>query len=346
MSLTTLLQDHNNVALTFRQGLEPVEGRDLPLFPATYPTPKGGEHRHGTPYTINRLRDGTLVACLDSVQSQANRMEESFHGPLDWAVPQLAVSAGERTVRLTELSHRLADAAIRCTSLRDEIKAAFTAFAKGDPLAIARLSPTSLVYGAWDSRETQVKIPRIIRSEIVAYDVDPFTRSAQFSGSFTKDELDFSDGEWKKGAEIGFAPTPSVDQHGGVLVRGRIVQVASIHIGAVRALGRGTQGGRLGEYVLALALGGLFVGGRDYKLRSGCWLVPAEAPQTEVVKADGGRSVLALTDKDVDALLREAVAAAKALSIDLPGGPGTAPRVYPYDPKAGKRLLKEGKAEE
>ena len=40
-----LITDETTVALTFRQLLEPVEGRDVPIFPPTYPPPERGEHR-------------------------------------------------------------------------------------------------------------------------------------------------------------------------------------------------------------------------------------------------------------------------------------------------------------
>ncbi|MDX1607037.1 MAG: type I-U CRISPR-associated RAMP protein Csb1/Cas7u, partial [Candidatus Competibacterales bacterium] len=243
MILDSLLDQTDIVALTVTQALEPMEGPGVPIFPATYPAPsKGGSHRHGTPYTINELRNGTRVATLDSVQSQANRLEAAFHGELARYVPQVTVTAGERTLALTELPHRLADAAVRASELGGEIRAAFEAYERGDPLPVARLSPASLIFGAWDSRDTRIRIPRLVRSEIHAWDVDIFTRSAQFSGAFEREDLGLTETEWKKGAEIGFAPTPSIDQHGGVLVHGAITQTATVHIGALRQLDRAAPG--------------------------------------------------------------------------------------------------------
>lgn len=335
-----LLDDKDIVALSLTQELEPMEGWEVPLFPATYPaSDKGRRHRHDTPYNVNELKDGTLVATLDSVQSQANRLEAVFHGELQRAVPQVSITAGERTLQLTELPHRLADAAIRASDLREEIRTAFEAYAASDPLPIAKLGPTALIFGAWDSRDTRVKIPRLLRSEIHAWDVDVFTRSAQFSGSFSREELGFTEKEWKEGAEMGFAPTPSVDQHGGVLVRGGIRQTATLHLGAVRQLETAAPG--LGVYALGLALGAMWTGGRDYTLRTGCWLIPKGPARVEAVCRQGEREPVELTTEAVlEFLDSQALDAAKSLEVPL--GAEQA-RAAQYDPAAGKKLLKKAK---
>ncbi|AHE97191.1 CRISPR-associated protein [Thioalkalivibrio paradoxus ARh 1] len=322
------------MALSVAQELEPIEGRDVPLFPPTYPAPERGTHRHDTPYTINQLKDGRRVATLDSVQSQANRMEAAFHGELAHAVPRITLTAGTRTLALTELAHRIADAAIRASKLGSRIHAAFEAYDHGDPLPIAQLGPTALVFGAWDSRDTRVKIPRLIRSEIHAWDVDVFTRSAQFSGAFTREELGFNDKEWKQGADIGFAPTPSVDQHGGVVVHGPIRQTASLHLGALRQLDNAAAG--LGNYLLGLALGAFWTGGRDYTLRAGCWLLPSAPPVVEVVTRGGAREPLAL-DRDPALPFLEAQLAVAKERLGIPVGETAA---VEYDPAAGKKMLK------
>ena len=46
----------------------------------------------------------------------------------------------------TELPHRLADASIRATRFAGDIRAAFGSFDGGDPVPLARLASTSLVY--------------------------------------------------------------------------------------------------------------------------------------------------------------------------------------------------------
>jgi CRISPR-associated protein Csb1 len=340
--IKALIDQSDLVALTFRQTLVPIEGADTPIFPPTYPAPERGQHRFDTPYTINQDKDGTLVADIDSVQSQANRMEAAFSGPLADLVPQHAVRAGEHEARLTDLPHRIADAAVRATDLGETIHQAMLGYANGDPTPLAKLAPTSLVYGAWDSRDTHVKIPRAVRSEIRAFDCAVFTRSAQFTGTFNKEDLGLTDTEWKKGADVGFAPTPSVNAHGGVLVHGRIVHTASILLPALRRY-VAADGGPLASYLLGLALAGLLHAARDYNLRAGCWLVPDGPAQWQRVKADGTRAPLDLTEDELMPELKE-TAKRWAASVEVVlGEPAT---VHPYDAKIGKGMIAKNKAAE
>ncbi len=155
----------------------------------TYPAPERGSHRFDTPYTVNETKDGTRICDLDSVQSQANRMEAAFTSDLADVIPQHVVQAGNHQVALTELPHRIADASIRATGLAKGIRKWFLDVGSGDPVPLARIAPTSLIYGAWDSRDTQIRLPRAIRSEIRAHDVSIFTRSAQYSGAFRQESL-------------------------------------------------------------------------------------------------------------------------------------------------------------
>ena len=222
MSIRELIGDEDLVALTYRQVLEPVQGRGAVVDPPTYPGPqakRGGAERRSE-YVINDLGDGKRICDLDTVQSQANRMEASYQGSLAELIPRHAVEAGERRVDLTELGHRLADASIRATGLAGAIRAAFESFAAGDLAPLAQLAPTSLVYGVWDSRDTWVKVRRAIASRIEAHDVVEFTRSAQYTGSFRPEELGLTAAEWKKGAKAGFAPSPATGRLGGIRVRG------------------------------------------------------------------------------------------------------------------------------
>lgn len=335
-----LIKNEDCVAITLTQALEPMEGWQVPVFPPTYPaSDKSRAHRHDTPYTLNVLKDGTKTVTLDSVQSQANRMEASFHGELkDW-VPQIRLTAGDRALWLTELPHRVADASIRASDLGSEVRTAFEAYEAGDPLPMARLGPTALIYGAWDSRDTRINVPRSVRSEIHATDVDVFTRSAQFSGAFSREELGFTEKEWRQGAEIGFAPTPSVDQHGGVLVHGQITQTATVHVGALRRLDSATPG--LGLYLLTLALGGLWTGGRDYTLRTGCWLVPKDQPLLNRVMRDGQREPLSITRGDIHASMDSVSAQVQDLQI-----PCGQVRDVGYEAATGKRVLKTAPTDE
>ena len=167
-----LMADADIVALTLRQPLVSIDGPEVPVFPPTYPPDqKRKTHRLDTPYTINETKDGIRTCELDSVQSQANRMEAAFAGVLADVVPRHVVSAGNHQVDLVSLPHRITDASIRATEFAGEIKASLEAFEAGDFVPLASIAPTSLVYGAWDSRDTQVRLPRAVRSGIRASDV-------------------------------------------------------------------------------------------------------------------------------------------------------------------------------
>ena len=48
---------------------------------------------------------------------------------------------------------------------------------------MAKIAPTSLVFGVWDSRDTQAKLPRLIASTVRAFDVKRLKRSAQYNPS-------------------------------------------------------------------------------------------------------------------------------------------------------------------
>ena len=336
-STRTRVADTTLVALTLRQPLASVESSDVPIAPPTYPPSREtNAHRFGTPYTVNETQAGLRLCELDSVQSQANCAESAFTEALADVVPHHVVRAGRFERDLTRLPHRIADAAIRATALAPRIREAFEAFEAGDPVPLARLAPTSLVYGAWDSRDTRVRIPRAIAATIRAVDVSVLTGSAQYSGAFGQAALGLDDAEWKKAAAAGLAPAPCVDHPGGVLVHGAIVQSASVVLEGLRGYRTADASGVLPAYLLGLALGGLVTSGRRYRLRSGCALVPSGPPEWRAVSDSGERLDIAI---DADAIVAELRAAARAWSeaADVPlGGP---PIVHDFDPDRARTML-------
>src|SRR5690606_42035671 len=80
------------VALVRREYLMPVEGRDAVFFPPTYAVEKN-------PYNVDELSDGTKGGTVDSVGSQANRMEPLCkEGPeLRALVPQIEIELADGT---------------------------------------------------------------------------------------------------------------------------------------------------------------------------------------------------------------------------------------------------------
>lgn len=339
VSIRELIGDEDLVALTYRQALEPVEGRAAPVHPPTYPVPRAKRAREDgcrAGYSINEIGNGVRICELDAVQSQANRMEGSFRGGLAGVIPRHVVEAGGHRADLTELPHRIADAAIRATGLAGDIRGCFEAFAAGDAAPMARLAPTSLVYGAWDSRGTRVAVRRAIESRIEANDIVECTRSAQYTAVFGQEELGLSNREWRKGSKAGFAPSPATGRPGGVRVRGEIVQSAAVVSGVLRGYRMEDGSELLACYLLGLALGGLVTGGRRYHLRSGCDLVPAGPARWEAVHANGERRVVEI---GCEALIEELRALAREWSHVAGVRLGGEPEVHRFDPKKAKRML-------
>ena len=311
------------VALTLRQTLLPVEGGNAVIFPPTYAFPAS---HNGPPYNIDTLADGTRVATVDSVGAQANRMEPVFEEePYAALVPQVTITYGnDRSISILRAGHRLGDALIRSTALAEEANAAFTTFLDtGDAAAIARLAPTSLVFGVWDSRDTQAKLPRIVQSVIRAWDVDPLTRSAQYmppldyakEGAFseTQQEKAVEEGA-RRGtknplAQRGFVHVPATGEHGGIVVRGEIRRTVTANLVALRRLS-GDDAPVIRRYVLGLALVAA-TAPLDGFLRQGCLLTPD--PDTRAswvaVGRDGTRETLALGPDAALAFAQDAAAA-------------------------------------
>lgn len=309
------LKDESDVAaVVMRQWLEPVEGKDGVIFPPTYPV---DQNKAG--YNIDRFNDGSNVCQIDSVGSQANRMEPIFKRKrYKHLVPQVGIKAGEREVHLLDAGHRAADAIVRFSTLGPQLHEAYRAYRdEGNAEPLARIAPTSIVFGSWDSRSTQVKLPRIVRSVIRAYNVDTLTRSAQYS-TIAGEILEEGDVEvTTKGpkAELGLAHVPAVQTHGGVRVRGEIRRDAIVNLAALRAAatsdGKKTEG--LRRYILGLALVAI-TAPQEPNLREGCELVPDAERESQwvLVSHDGTRTNHAISH---DAALRFATAAAKSFGV-------------------------------
>jgi len=312
------------VALHFKQKLLPVEGEGGVIFPPTYA---------GIGYNIDTLSDGTQLVTIDSVGSQANRMEPIFKAtpdgslnPLAKLVPQIDITYGnQKKISILEAGHRLGDALIRSSAIRDEAKKAFELFLDtGDASGLAKLAPTSLLFGVWDSRDTQAKLPRVVQSVIRAWDVVEIKRSAQYNPPidyaalevFSEDEKAKQEGDPKSPlAKRGFVHVPAVGAHGGVVAKGPIERDITVNLVALRRL-KGDNGQALRRYILGLALVAA-TEPQDGFLRQGCLLTadPAAPGQWVEVRRNGQRIPLALTR---DIAVAYAEAAATAFGVDPP----------------------------
>lgn len=182
------------VALHLKQKLLPVEGEGGVIFPPTYAD---------IGYNIDTLSDGMRVATIDSVGSQANRLEPIFKSvsggqpknPLAELVPQIEIVLHETKSRngedphrekrsIFDLAHRAADAVVQSSpTLSTDIATAFKELRRtGNAGPLCALVPTSLVFGVWDSRGgTGEKRPRLVRSIIRAWNVEALHAAAQFN---------------------------------------------------------------------------------------------------------------------------------------------------------------------
>lgn len=301
-----LLKDPSEyAAITLRQWMEPVEGKDAIIFPPTYPIEK-----ESTGYNIDYFGDGTSVCQIDSVGSQSNRMEPIFKiDKYRHLVPQIIIKTKKSDINLLDAGHRAADAVVRFSTIDTEdgrLFNAFSQFGEGKAESLARIAPTSIVFGSWDSRVTRVKIPRIVRSVIRAYNVKEIHRSAQYqtiAGDIIADEGEAEVAVKGPKAELGLAHVPSVRTMGGVQVLGDIRRDALLNLTMLRRLrsesGNEDDNAKLRRYILGLALVSI-TAPMDPHLREGCMLVKSrEKEETwNIVKYDGERTLFSLSHED------------------------------------------------
>jgi CRISPR-associated protein Csb1 len=167
---------------------EPAGGIGSRVSPPTYPD---------VGYLFERRHvDGEVrkVVALDSVQSQANRLEEALLGAAeegDITLPYLEVSTdiGDQRFRVTSLDapHRSPDA-----YFRDSVDADGVPFDKStigqrlrsatghNARAYFEYAPTDLLLGIWDSQRggRGLRLPRAYTSETVALDPEVGQRAA------------------------------------------------------------------------------------------------------------------------------------------------------------------------
>ena len=302
-----LTADEGPAALVIREHLMPVEGHEGVVFPPTFAAGDGFPGGYNID-TFGDPAEGKNVCLIDSVGSQANRSEPIF-AKESYAslVPQVVVEAGQKQVNLLDAGHRAGDALMRCSELQQELRSAFEAVLMGDAEPLAKIAPTSLVFGVWDSRDTQAKLPRLVSSVIRAYDVRKLSRSAQFIPAlpYVADGM-LEEPKDKKSrdayAERGFIHVPASASHGGVIATGGIRRDATLSLAALRLL-KTTDHERtmaLRRYVLGLSLVALTLRTSTY-LRQGCNLVidPENPPEFYEVYRDGRREPASIAHDEV-----------------------------------------------
>jgi CRISPR-associated protein Csb1 len=190
-------------AFRCRRHLQPAEGKGDKVFPPTFA---------GAVYAVERRRlpgrdEGVTCVLLDSVQSQANRMELALEDAIDEGrikMPLIIVDFSEYAptgdveadaaagrliddvgkITSLQVPHRIADAILRDSELEENgAKVPFRKSSKGKSLnkvsfanatTLFELCPTALIFGMWDSTGPKGGLgpafERAIVSEVVGID--------------------------------------------------------------------------------------------------------------------------------------------------------------------------------
>ena len=365
------MENRSSDARSAGAGLQPVGGAGDKVFPPTYPDED--RNRPAKHVFERRIINGQQVWCvlLDSVQSQANRMEEAL---LDAAregrikLPYLAVDfagAGLNSIgEITSLDapHRIFDAILRDSLLGSEPlpKSALgvrlrQATAK-DATEILEISPTALLFGAWNSTGEGggigAKFARAIVSEIIAVDVPveeaPANRRTgeiemRTAGRRTGSRIDplgvlrsveifKGDAGWDT-TEVGAGKgakrvRPSEVNHGNIapsvtpfgITCAHAEQMAVLTLAGLRRLRFGEDGGAMAARCITASLGLVAMVEQDvqgYALRSRCDLVCQGASPLAKASSDGSIEQIELTQDDATELYAKALMQASRWASSL-----------------------------
>lgn len=197
MNLKDLQQSVSGSGAAFRSRTEyqPAGGHGTAVFPPTYEKGQYATVGHREERDTGRKRADQVL--LDSVQSQANRLELAL---LDaWereriSLPIVTVDfTGNdlgRSLRVTtlEMPHRIADAIVRDSLLdgkpfrKSDVGKRLDNVDNRNATALFELCPTALVFGLWDSTGPKgglgAKFQRAIVSEIVGLDAQIGVKTA------------------------------------------------------------------------------------------------------------------------------------------------------------------------
>ena len=332
------------VALRSRLTLQPSGGEGDKIFPPTYLQEGGAEHK----YVVENRRipgsaEPSQTVLLDSVASQANRAEFALRegwelGELNFPVPYVDFEEHMHLVpfkRLTVLDapHRIADAIFRDSLLSDrlfrltKIGMKITNASPRNATDLYRYSPTSILFGMWDSTGPKgglgSKFQRAFVSEIIGYDVevgkkvgsriDPLSiekLSAEdlIYNSKNEDEVwtfktEDAASEGRKKPVGNNQPStinhgnipPTIDTESGGVTISKAIQTTVLSFATLRKL-RFLEHGRDAELAARCAIAALGVAAiayqyeMDFDLRSRCLLLPTEKPNLNLLYRDGETS--------------------------------------------------------
>jgi len=180
----------NTAAIRHKIRLMPAEGPGGKIFP---PTHVGGIYA----WEQRRLADDKIVntVLLDSVQSQANRMEQALlraYQAGQLKLPMIQMDFSEEfpdvgIITTLDAPHRIADAIFRESKFEErrfrdsEIGQAFISSTSRNATGLFRYCPHALIFGVWDSGNLEGKggnrFQRAVVSEIVGINAEAGVRT-------------------------------------------------------------------------------------------------------------------------------------------------------------------------
>jgi CRISPR-associated protein Csb1 len=175
----------SDAALRLRLRLEPAGGEGAKMMPPTYVGETGPIYIHERRPIEGELRECVL---LDSVASQANRMEEALNQRIlagEDPVPTILVDQGEFGCNSAlEFSHRCFDAWVEDALLdgaafgqSESYRQLASVVSRHTATPLMERFPVGLILGCWASRRKNpqgtTRIARALTSEILAVDAEP-----------------------------------------------------------------------------------------------------------------------------------------------------------------------------
>jgi CRISPR-associated protein Csb1 len=350
--------------LRIRLKLQPLGGAGDTILPCTV---AGGSYLIA-PRRVLGHTDPVPGVVIDSVQSQANRLESALlediiagnifipHVVTDFSSVNLLKSVGrEGRITCFDAPHRIFDAILRDSLLNgvhfplSDIGLAILKASAANATALFDVSPSSLLFGSWDSTGVSgglgEKYARCVVSELVGINalegirggtrIDPLnSEKGQSPEKILKDtgddlwkQLKASRKKFDKPSELNHSSVPwgnDTKTHGGVTVD-YVQQTTTVSFAALRQLAFPVQGKPTSEtsaaahsVLAAIALHAVALNTESgWHLRSRCDLIPAdgESLRCEILSGTGSPHHLPLDSASTRKLLEASIIAAKAAGL-------------------------------
>jgi len=361
-------------AIRARTRLEPAGGPDDKVFPPTYLKSQRVETKYA--FEDRQIGGKTIrTVLLDSVQSQANRMEEALlqgwgRGELKFPVVQLDFSTQQGledmgVLTALEAPHRIADALLRdsvlgVTQFRDtEIGRAFVDSTFRDATGVYKYCPTALVFGVWDSTGPKgglgAKFQRCVVSEIIGVDAQAGVKTAS---RLDPTGIEKNAGEVFKHKDTAQAWT--LDKEEAAVSNKKPVLYGKENKGTPSAINHGnippTIDGEAGGVTIAYAQQTVVItlaGLRRLRFPRSCAgePIPSDKRDAAEVAARTALAALALAgivwlrENDYDLRSRSLLVPKESLAFEILSRDGLEPRKLTLDKKGAADLLKAAEEE-